>query len=73
MFEEGSRGEVDLGDPSIEDCVAERTVSLQIAPSANAIDAIGMEAGCDHRCSAMVDVIQAYRTRFALNCWFDSL
>lgn len=64
---EGCRRKVDSEEPRIEVRVAERAISLQIAPPANAFDAVSVHTRRNNRRSAIVNVSQAYRTRFVEN------
>jgi len=67
LFVESPRREADLAEPGVEIGVTERAFSSQVAPLANAFDAIGVRAHSEDRCSTSLEVFEADRTRLPSN------
>lgn len=63
LFTEASVTEADAGEKRIELGVAERARPPQLAPSADAVQAVGVQAIRDHRRAVVfLKVLKAYRT-----------
>jgi hypothetical protein len=67
LFVESSRREADFAEPGIEVGVTKRAFSSQVAPLANAFDAIGVRAHGEDRRSTSLEIFEADRTRLPSN------